>query len=58
MATMAWQSNQGAATRAIPLVANTADSMRDKADAVRDTLFVLAIQLIFRAMLLLRRWNY
>ena len=27
-------------------------------DVFRDTLIVLGLQLIFRAMMLLRRWNY
>ena len=27
-------------------------------EAVRDTLIVLALQLVFRAMMILRRWNY
>jgi hypothetical protein len=32
--------------------------MRDKAIAFRDTLIVAAIQLVFRASLAMRRWNY
>jgi len=27
-------------------------------EAVRDTLIVLALQIVFRAMMILRRWNY
>jgi hypothetical protein len=33
-------------------------SMREKVDIVRDTLIVLMLQLVFRTMMLLRRWNY
>jgi len=32
--------------------------MRQRAIAFRDTLLVVAIQLVFRASLALRRWNY
>jgi hypothetical protein len=32
--------------------------MRDRAIAFRDTLIVVAIQLVFRATLAMRRWNY
>ena len=34
------------------------NSIRRRIDAIRDTLIVLGIQLVFRAMLALRRWNY
>jgi hypothetical protein len=33
-------------------------AMRNGIRAVRDTMLVLVVQLVFRAMLLLRRWNY
>jgi hypothetical protein len=32
--------------------------MRRNLIALRDTLIVLAVQLVFRAALLMRRWNY
>jgi hypothetical protein len=32
--------------------------MREKLDIARDTLIVLMLQLVFRTMMLLRRWNY
>jgi hypothetical protein len=32
--------------------------MREKAIAFRDTLIVVAIQLVFRASMAMRRWNY
>jgi len=33
-------------------------TFRMRIDAIRDTLIVLGIQIVFRAMLALRRWNY
>ena len=32
--------------------------MRQRAIALRDTMIVMAIQLVFRATLAMRRWNY
>jgi hypothetical protein len=32
--------------------------MHSRIHALRDTLLMLVVQLIFRAMLVLRRWNY
>jgi hypothetical protein len=32
--------------------------MRSHIHALRDTLLMLVVQLVFRAMLVLRRWNY
>ena len=58
MATMVWESNRGRA-RTVGLTAPPRkSSTREKFEAVRDTLAVLAIQIVFRAMLLMRRWNY
>jgi hypothetical protein len=34
------------------------EAMREKLAVVRDTLIVLGIQLVFRAVMMLRRWNY
>jgi hypothetical protein len=33
-------------------------SMRHRLAAVRDTLIVLALQVVFRATMVLRSWNY
>jgi len=33
-------------------------AMREKMAAVRDTMIVLGLQLVFRAFMMLRRWNY
>jgi hypothetical protein len=32
--------------------------MRDRMCALRDTLLVLGLQLVFRVTLIMRRWNY
>ena len=59
MATKNWHSDRGAVATAIALPAQDAGtSMRDAMEVVRDTIIVLAIQLAFRAGLMLRRWNY
>lgn len=59
MATMVWEPDRGRAAQAMVLAAPPGkSSTRDKLEALRDTLAVLAIQIVFRAMLLLRRWNY
>jgi hypothetical protein len=33
-------------------------AMRERLIAVRDTLLVLGLQIVFRVALMLRRWNY
>jgi hypothetical protein len=32
--------------------------MREKLTAIRDTMIVLGMQVVFRTVMLLRRWNY
>lgn len=45
--------------QAIPALDSAEPSViRQSAIALRDTLIVLAIQLVFRATLAMRRWNY
>ncbi len=54
-----WNSGSRAIAAAIPFDAAYQDEpMREKLVAVRDTLIVLGLQVIFRAAMLLRRWNY
>ena len=38
--------------------ASEASVMRQRAMAFRDTMIVIAIQMVFRATLAMRRWNY
>jgi len=49
-----WDSGQGVVAAAIALPQQGMEMMV----VARDTMVVLMIQLAFRAMLLLRRWNY
>lgn len=58
MATMAWQSNSASVAKPAALAVRRPVLTREKIEAFRDTLAVLTIQLIFRATLFLRRWNY
>jgi hypothetical protein len=46
------------ASEAAPPLHDSIDSLRDKVDALRFTLVVVATQILFRTTLLLRRWNY
>lgn len=57
-----WKSHSRTATamaQALPF-SDTAEVsvMREKAIALRDTIIVIALQLVFRASLAMRRWNY
>jgi len=62
LTSMAWKSPSRTATamsHAQPFPDSSEVSvMRDKAIAFRDTMIVIAIQLVFRASLAMRRWNY
>jgi hypothetical protein len=54
-----WQSEQDGVTveAALPVPAEEI-AMREKLNVVRDTMIVLGIQIVFRAMILLRRLNF
>ncbi len=61
LSSMGWKpaSRTAALVHAAPALDPTEPSgIRQSAIAVRDTLIVLAIQLVFRATLAMRRWNY
>jgi hypothetical protein len=61
VSSMSWKPATRAATavHAMPATDPSAPSgMRQSLIAMRDTLIVLAIQLVFRATLAMRRWNY
>jgi hypothetical protein len=52
-------STASASAHALPFPDTSEVSvMRQTAIAFRDTLIVMAIQLVFRATLAMRRWNY
>ena len=54
-----WNRNHVADAVAIPYSTGfEGTSMRDFLAAVRDTLIVLALQIVFRATMILRRLNY
>jgi len=56
---MDWNANRGAEAIAMPLTASLEEiSMRKILVAVRDTILVLSMQIVFRTMLLLRHLNY
>jgi len=57
-----WRSQNrtaSASAQALPFPdASEVSVMRQTAIALRDTMIVMAIQLVFRASLAMRRWNY
>ncbi|HKV04915.1 MAG TPA: hypothetical protein VJO53_07390 [Candidatus Acidoferrales bacterium] len=54
-----WNRRRGAVAVAIPFPAGFEGiRMRDKLVAVRDTIIVLGLQIVFRTTMLLRRLNY
>jgi hypothetical protein len=54
-----WSSRGNATVAAMPHPLFSEESaMRNRLRALRDTVLVLSLQLVFRAMLALRRWNY
>lgn len=58
-ASIDWDTNRNAEAVALPLTANFEEvAMRNTLVAVRDTLLVLGLQMVFRAMMVLRHLNY
>jgi hypothetical protein len=54
-----WRSNRNPVTAEMALPASAEEmAMREKLNVVRDTMIVLGIQIVFRAMILLRRLNF
>jgi hypothetical protein len=54
-----WTADGGtAAEQGARSVAGEDNSMREKWAAIRDTLIVLGLQIVFRIMMALRTWNY
>jgi hypothetical protein len=59
LASNRWESRSKASVATLPFPENAkATAMNEKMSALRDTLLVLGLQLVFRATLILRRWNY
>ncbi len=53
-----WNLRQEGVTAEMALPGPEEYAMRDKLNVVRDTMIVFGIQIVFRAMLLLRRMNF
>jgi hypothetical protein len=54
-----WGSRNAATVAAIPLAEDSKKmAMRERMRIVGDTALVLGLQLVFRATMVLRRWNY
>jgi hypothetical protein len=53
-----WNRNAEAIALAMPFPQDEVVAMRARLEALRDTLIVLGLQIVFRAAMLLRRWNY
>jgi hypothetical protein len=53
-----WDVRHQAIGSAAPLSKHSTSALQNRMNAVRDTLLVLGLQLVFRVTLILRRWNY
>jgi hypothetical protein len=57
-----WKSHAAERHAIAPVIsvpdASEVSWMRQQAMIVRDTILVIAIQLVFRATMVMRRWNY
>ena len=53
-----WEVRQAGIGTAAPLSKDSTSALLNRMNAVRDTLLVLGLQLVFRVTLILRRWNY
>jgi|HubBroStandDraft_4_1064222.scaffolds.fasta_scaffold406949_2 hypothetical protein len=53
-----WESQRQKAQAMPALESSEASAIRERISIVRDTLLVLGLQLVFRATLIMRRWNY
>jgi hypothetical protein len=53
-----WEITRETIGTAAPLSKDTTSLLQDRMSALRDTLLVLGLQLVFRVTLIMRRWNY
>ena len=54
-----WETPRGAAVAAMPIPVQWEETaLREHMRNLRDTLLVLGLQIVFRATMMLRRWNY
>jgi hypothetical protein len=53
-----WEVRREVTGSAAPLSKDSTSALQNRMSAVRDTLLVLGLQLVFRITLIMRRWNY
>jgi hypothetical protein len=54
-----WDSRSSATIATMPIPEATEEmALSNRIRIIRDTIFVLGIQIVFRATMALRRWNY
>ena len=53
-----WEVRRAAIGSAAPLSRDSTSPLLNRMNAVRDTLLVLGLQVVFRVTVILRRWNY
>ena len=59
LAERGWESTDDSTVGAMSFPASTEEmALRQRMLILRDTVLVLALQLVFRATMALRRWNY
>ena len=59
LANSGWDSRGDASVEAMPLPEVAKEmALRERMLNLRDTILVLGLQLVFRATMALRRWNY
>jgi hypothetical protein len=59
LASTDWNAKSSATAAEMPFPANCEEeSMRTRLTAIRDTIIVLALQVVFRTTQALRSWNY
>jgi hypothetical protein len=59
LANSGWESRDESTVGAMPFPESTEETaLRERMLIMRDIILVLALQLVFRATMALRRWNY
>jgi len=59
LANSGWESSSDASVEAMPFAEGSKEmALRERMLILRDTILVVALQLVFRATMVLRRWNY
>jgi hypothetical protein len=54
-----WESRENATIESMPFPKSSEEmALRERMRIFRDTILVLGLQLVFRATMALRRWNY